>query len=92
MPILICDDNEFNLTFEFEGNHPPVLHFNNVFNALAVCRAMSDDEIDRRRKEQTLWFIRRIAYINAKLDWILEVDAYKPNVVRPDDADPIEDE
>jgi len=53
---------------------------------------MSDDEIDRRRKEQTLWFIRRIAYINAKLDWILEVDAYKPNVVRPDDADPIEDE
>jgi hypothetical protein len=73
IPVIVGSQKETDLTFEFEGNKPPLLYADNYTSALQICQSMSADDIDEKRKNVISWYVNRIDQIQGKIELTLRI-------------------
>jgi len=73
VPVIVGSDDEVRRTFEFEGDFPPLVSSRDYPSALALCKAMTNEDIDNKRHELISWYKSRINYIMRKVDFVMTV-------------------
>lgn len=73
IPVVVTDEQDIQNSFEYDGNRPPFLFAQSWEDALEVCRSMSAQDIKRKRSAIMKWYIRRLRYIQHRIQHILQV-------------------